>query len=55
MRISLKCKVWSFHGGDYEECRFLGGNTGGSSSNWCFVGTYRHYQQSEKNGELGEP
>jgi hypothetical protein len=22
--IFFTCKIWDFHGGDYEECRFLG-------------------------------
>jgi hypothetical protein len=50
---SMLCKIWGFHGDDYEECRLVGCWAVWLSKNRRVGGIYCHHQQSDKNSELG--
>jgi hypothetical protein len=47
-KYEICCKIWGFHGGDYEECRLLGCEAM-FLKNRHFGGTYRLHYQGEKS------
>jgi hypothetical protein len=48
-KLILECKIWGFHGGDYEDCHLLGVTPCSSCRNWRFAGTCRLHHQLEKD------